>query len=559
MSDELGIRLQPDRNRYTWGHFLEDVVARHGDTATIRFEGRDIPVTDIRHDARRLARALACIGVGKGTRVAVHMGNRPEFAVASFAVALLGAVLVPVNTFATVGEREYILRHSDAQVLLLQQHLLRHDFLADLLAMFPGFGEQGPLYDARVPQLRHAIALGPDTDTGAVRAWSEFIGSGDSLPEAVLDAMAAEVFPSDEGMIIYTSGTTSRPKGVLHMQRAPVIQSWLIADELRLAPTDRVWTTYPFFWSAGICMALGATLAAGATLVLQETFEAGAALQCIADEKANATQAWPHQAKAMAEHPLFAQLDLSHIDKEVYRLQPDIPLEEDLWGTQGSFGMTETFTFVSNLPADAPAQLRRDTAGRPRPAMQVRIVDTQTGALLDTGKAGEIAVKGPTLMRGYYKVEPEQTFDADGYYHSQDGGYLDAEGFVHWQGRLSNIIKTGGANVSPVEVEEALLGFPDMRTAVAFGAPHPALAEVIVLCAVAMRGKRLEAQAVAAYLEDRLAPYKRPRAIMLFDEDDLEFTGNQKIQAGRLVDKALARMKDEAVVVAGVNYGDYLV
>ena len=111
-----------------------------------------------------------------------------------------------------------------------------------------------------------------------------------------------------------SSGTTSRPKGVLHLQRAAVIQSWRIADDMRLSTADRVWTTYPFFWSAGICMALGATMAAGATLVLQETFEPGAALQCLVDESVNATQCWPHQAKALAEHPLYETLDLSQID-----------------------------------------------------------------------------------------------------------------------------------------------------------------------------------------------------------------------------------------------------
>ncbi len=110
-------------------------------------------------------------------------------------------------------------------------------------------------------------------------------------------------------------------------------------------------------------MALGATLAAGATLVLQETFEPGAALQCLVDERANATQCWPHQAKAMAEHPLYATLDLSHIDKEVCRLQPDIDPALDVWGTQGSFGMTETFTLTSNLPTDAPVGLRRRHRG----------------------------------------------------------------------------------------------------------------------------------------------------------------------------------------------------
>ncbi len=561
MNNDPQLRLQPDTSRLTWPAFLEDVVARHGDRCAIRFEGRDISSQEIQVDARRLAKALAASGVSKGMRVAVHMANRPEFAVASFAIAMLGAVMVPVNTFATPHEREYILRHGDSALLLFQRSLLKHNFLDELLCMLPELQshDAGPLHTSKTPYLRQVVALGLEQARGGVQAWDSFLEKGSDFPDSLLDAMSAEVFPSDESLIIYTSGTTARPKGVLHLQRAAVIQSWRFADDLRLTTADRVWTTYPFFWSAGLCMALGATMAAGATLVLQETFEPGAALQCLVDEKANATQCWPHQAKALAEHPLYQTLDLSHIDKEVCRLQPDIDPAEDLWGTQGSFGMTETFTLASNLPTDAPVKLRRDTAGKPLPGMSLRILDKQSGTVLPVGEEGEIAVKGLTLMRGYYKVEPEATFDSDGYYHSQDGGHIDADGFLHWKGRLSNIIKTGGANVSPLDIEEALLSYPNMRIGIPFGAPHPSLGEVIVLCAVAMQGHLLKEEDILAYLREKLASYKLPRKILLFAECDLSFTGNQKIQSGKLIERALAILRDDAVIIDGVNYGDYLV
>ncbi|MBK6509593.1 MAG: AMP-binding protein [Haliea sp.] len=140
MSFDPQLRLQPDSSRLTWPAFLEDVVARHGERTVMRFAGRDISARAIQADARRLAKALAASGVSKGMRVAVHMANRPEFAVASFAIAMLGAVMVPVNTFATEVEREYILRHGDAALLLFQRTLLKHDFLAQLLLMFSGTG-----------------------------------------------------------------------------------------------------------------------------------------------------------------------------------------------------------------------------------------------------------------------------------------------------------------------------------------------------------------------------------------------------------------------------------
>ena len=561
MNNDPALRLQPDVSRLSWPTFLEDVVARHGDRCAIRYEGRNISSRDLQLDARRLAKALGASGVSKGMRVAVHMSNRPEFVVASFAIAMLGAVMVPVNTFSTPDEREFILRHSDSAFLLFQSTLLKHNFLDELLGLLPELNAEDSvsLHNTKTPQLRQVVALGLQKTRGRVQAWESFLNRGADFPDELLDAMIAEVFPADESLIIYTSGTTARPKGVLHLQRAAVIQSWRFADDLRLSTEDRVWTAYPFFWSAGICMALGACMAAGATLILQETFEAGAALQCLVDEQANATQCWPHQAKAMAEHPLYATLDLSHIDKEVCRLQPDIDPEEDVWGTQGSFGMTETFTLTTNLPTDSPVALRNATSGKPLPGMSVRILDPQTGLQLAPGEEGEIAVKGLTLMRGYYKTDPEATFDSDGYYHSQDGGYLDSDGYLHWHGRLSNIIKTGGANVSPLEIEEALLSYPNLRSGISFGAPHPSLGEVIVLCAVAMEGHQLEEADILAFLKQKLAVYKIPKKILMFSESDLSFTGNQKIQTGKLVERALKQLRDDAIAIEGVNYGDYLI
>ena len=154
------------------------------------------------------------------------MANRPEFAVASFAIAMLGAVLVPVNTFATPGEREYILRHSDSALLLFQHKLLKHDFLEELVELLPELNatDPGPLLSTKTPQLRQVVALGLEQSHGRIQAWDAFLEQGNDFPDAVLDGMISEVYPADEGLIIYTSGTTSRPKGVLHMQRAAVIR-----------------------------------------------------------------------------------------------------------------------------------------------------------------------------------------------------------------------------------------------------------------------------------------------------------------------------------------------
>jgi len=583
MSSNFGLALQTDGSRLTWAYFLEDVVARFGDQTCIRFENKNISYKQLAADSRALAKALAYAGVVKGMRVAVHMANRPEFAVASFAIAQLGAVLVPINTFATQSEREYILRHGDASVLLFQTHLLKNNFLKDLFQFIPEAknSKPGKLLCERVPNLRRIICLNtnvvpakagihktPDSrlrgndkrfPLGCVEDWNKFIASGKKFPDSLINKMTAEVFPSDEGVMIYTSGTTSKPKGVLHRQRAPTIQSWRTGDYMRIGTNDRVYTTYPFFWSAGMSMALGGCLATGAVLVLEETFDPATALKTIAKEKCNVTQCWPHQSKAMVEHPSAKTLDLSHVNKEVCPMKAPEHITDAVWDMSGSFGMTETFTFASNIPADSSWQKRQQTAGKPLPGMSIKVVNPDTGKTLKRNEKGELCAKGATLMIGYYKVDPENYFDDEGYYHSADGGHIDDDGYVYWTGRMSNMIKTGGANVSPLEIEQTLADYPGMRAAVVFGAPHPSLGEVIVLCAAALKGQKLDAEKIQAFLKDELAVYKRPKLVLLFEEKDLDFTGNQKIQVDKLKAKALARMKEQAVVIDGVNYGSFLV
>jgi acyl-CoA synthetase (AMP-forming)/AMP-acid ligase II len=235
-------------------------------------------------------------------------------------------------------------------------------------------------------------------------------------------------------------------------------------------------------------------------------------------------------------------------------LAPLVGLERDEWGTYGSYGLSETFTLAAALPASAPAELRRDTSGKPLAGTDIRIVDPTSGAPLGTGRAGEIAVKGLTLMRGYYKVDPQLYLDGDGYFHTQDGGSIDDDGYLHWTGRLSHLIKTGGANVSPAEVDEALTSYPGLRATVTVGVPHPTLGEAIVLCAVPTRDAP-PADAILAHLKARLATYKLPRAVLFFSDDEISYTANRKIQVDPLRDAAVKRLAAERTEIQGHIYG----
>lgn len=559
----LELRLQPDASRYTLARFIADVADRHEDRVALRFptpQGDDSEYTyrEIEQAARRLAKGLIASGVVKGARVAIYMSNRPEWVISAFAVAMTGAVIVPLNTFATREDRDYILRHSDASVLLMQPGLLKHRFLDDLLVDHPevATARPGQIFCEALPNLRRVACLGEDVPRGGVESWSALAHAGDSISDALLDAIIDEIHPADDGIIIYTSGTTAHPKGVLHFQRAPVIHAWRYAELFGWDESDVLWTSYPFFWSAGIAMSLGGGFAAGMTVLLAETFDPESGLEQIERFGATLVHAWPHQEKALAEHPTAKERDLRSITKVNFAspLAPLAGCEEDTYGTSGSYGMTETFTLCTAIGADAAPRLRAETSGIPLGDMDVAVVDVEDGTELPTGEKGEVVVKGVTLMRGYYKVAPELVFDANGYFHSQDGGHFDEEHHLYWTGRISNLIKTGGANVSPLEIEAYLRTYPGLRAGLVVGVPHPVLGEVIVLCAVPTEGSTLDPEALMSYLRDRLAAYKRPKLVLTFSADELSFTGSQKIQVGPLRERALARMGEQGIEIDGVKY-----
>jgi fatty-acyl-CoA synthase len=557
----------------TLSGFLLEVTRRYPEREALVFhEPGGVVVRwtyrDLEREARRVARAVLGARVGKDGRVAILMGNRPEWVAALYGVALAGAVAVPLNTYFEPPELDYVLRHSDAELLLTQTRLVGHTYVDQLASLCPELADAlpGQLRSPRFSHLRRVAALGLEDAFGAAEPWEQFLRLGDAVTDDVLDAAADEVAPADHALIIYTSGTTAVPKGVLHPHRGPAVQSWRFAQQLRLDPSVRVWSAFPFFWSAGLVMVMGATLAAGGCIVLQEHFEPGEALHLLEAERVTSPHAWAHQLAELEDHPDWLRVNLSSIRHcEVFTSfgrHPTVHVE-DAWSPRAAYGLSETCTIISSLPCDTPREIRERSQGAILPGNLVRIVDRGDGGSadhrrkagacdgdedVDSGDAlpvdaiGEITVKGPTLMLGYVKKLPEECFDEDGFFHTGDAGYVDAEGYLHWTGRMTEMIKTGGANVSPVELEETLLRHPALKAALAVGVPDDKLGEMVVLCAVAHDGISVDQDDVRKFLRGRVASYKIPRRVLFFDEDELSLTGNAKIRSDELRKLALERL-----------------
>src|SRR6185437_8750474 len=260
----------------------------------------------------------------------------------------------------------------------------------------------------------------------------------------------------------------------------------------------------------------------------------------MAAERVNYPFAWPHQWAQIESLPNWLQVDLSRMRfadlKTPLARHPTVSAE--LSFPSHAYGNTETFTFTTGFEVNASREAHADSWGMPLPGVTIKIVNPLTGQVISRTESGEICVKGPTLMLGYLGTPLDETLDAEGFFHTGDGGYLDDADRLFWEGRLTDIIKTGGANVSPREVDEALAGYPGVEVAQTVGVPHETLGEIVVACVVPHEGASLEAEEIRSFLRERLASYKVPRRVLFFRPDEITLTGSAKIKAADLRDLA---------------------
>lgn len=547
------LSTEPGLGPLTLPGFLREVTQRYGDREAVlaRTADGDIRWTysDLWERAVEVAMALRACGLGKDGRVGVLMTNRPEWIAAVFGTALAGGVAVALSTFSTRAELDFLLRESSVSVLLFERTVADKDFAAVLTELEPKIAEATPgaLHSAEYPFLRALAMIGEAAAGTAIDTWDAFLDRGRGTARELVEATAAAVRPSDTAVLFFSSGSTSTPKGILSAHAGVTIQMWRFQRLFGFGPADdvRCWAANGFFWSGNFAQALGSTLAAGGALVLQPTFVAVEALELMAARRVNFPVAWPHQWAQLEGAPNWDTVDLSGMRfVDFHTPIARHPTVSTKWFEPGrAYGCTETFTIATCFPADTPTEVHAGSSGIALPGMTIKIVDALTGTLTARGTRGEICVKGATLMLGYLGVRREETFDADGYFHTGDGGYLDETGRLYWEGRLTDIIKTGGANVSPLEVDAALIDHPGVKVTRTVGVAHPTLGEVVVACIVPHDGASPLAEEIRGFLRDRLASYKVPRHVLFFDDADIALTGSAKIKSSDLRELAEARLR----------------
>jgi fatty-acyl-CoA synthase len=522
----------------TLGAFLDDVTARDPDREAIAYAPR-AQVTarmsrrQLRMASRVAAKKLVALGVGKGTRVGLLCSNRLDWLPIAFGVLRIGAVLVPFSTLWKREEIAYGLRHGDVQVLVTLPGFMKHDYVAVLREIVPELGA-APIWSPAAPALRRVVLL--EGNAPGLDRWDDL--SAD-VADGLLDALEERVSPTDVATIFFTSGTTAQAKAVVHAHGALAVSGRRIAECLGTTADDAWWGHMPLFWSGGFVLGALETLAGGGRIVLQEQVDPGSALELLEAEACTIMAGW-HQAGPLMEHP-----DWGRRRVRLHKGSNHV-LAEKLMGPEhlavGMYGMSETATCVACARFDDPPPVRRETFGRPLAGMELRIVDPETGAPVAPGETGEIFVKGPTLMEGYYRVPRADTFDRDGFFKTGDLGFLDASGCLHFATRLKDVIKTAGVNVAAVEVEEALVRHPAVKAAHVVGVPDPVRGENVAAFVVLDEGAATDADALRAYCKTALASYKVPRHVFLVADADVPRTGTGKIEKPALRKMAQARL-----------------
>jgi fatty-acyl-CoA synthase len=540
---------EPGLGTLTLSGFLREVTTRFADREALVLHTPEGVVrwsyAEMWERAVEVARALMACGVGKNSRVGILMTNRPEWIAAVFGTAIAGGLAVPLSTFSTQPELEYLLQASGVSILLFERHVAKTDYAKVLADLEPAIrtAEPGKLQSTKFPFLRR-LAVVDGAAEGAIESWSGFLAHAEQMPRAIVEAAAATVTPADPGVLIFSSGSTNKPKGVLSAHRGVTLQLWRWHRWFALGDGVRSWAANGFFWSGNFGMVVGGTFGAGGAIVLQRTFDPTEALELMQAEQVTMPVAWPHQWARLQGAPNWTGADLSGL---LY-VDPAWPLAQHPTVTANwheprwAYGNTETFTLSTAYPTGTPLEVAGGSHGIVLPGNTLKIVDPLTGEIVPRGERGEIAVKGPTLMLGYIGIPLDETLDEQGFFRTGDGGYLDAEGRLFWEGRLSDIIKTGGANVSPLEIDAAIMTYPGVKMTQTVGVPDDMLGELVVACIVAHEGAPLDEGAIRDFLKERLASYKVPRRVLFFGEGELSLTGSAKVKSSHARELAAKRL-----------------
>jgi acyl-CoA synthetase (AMP-forming)/AMP-acid ligase II len=497
---------------------VEAAAQRFGAAPAVEDDGVSLSFSELADAGLRAARAFMAEGIAPADRVAIWAPNAWEWIVAAIGLQSAGAVLVPLNTRMKGAEAGYVLRKSGARVLCTIEGFLGTSYVTSLA-------------DEDLPDLQRIVMLRGEA-VGAT-SWREFLARGEAVSEASARERAHAVGPDDLSDMLFTSGTTGKPKGVTtaHRQNLQVFATWSAGVGLREG--DRYLIVGPFFHTFGYKAGWLSCLMRGATILPHAVFDARAVLERIAKERIHVLPGPPTVYQSLLTCPEREAFDLSSLRLAVtgaasipveliHRMRDELGFDEVIT----AYGLTETCGTVSMCELGDDAETIATTSGKALPGTEVRCVAADGGEV-PRGEPGEIVVRGYNVMRGYFD-DPEATreaIDAEGWLHTGDIGVMDERGYLRITDRLKDMFITGGFNCYPAEIENLMFEHPEIAQAAVIGVPDERMGEVGMAFVLPVPGARPTPEAVIAWCREHMSNYKVPRRVEVVDALPMNASG----------------------------------
>jgi fatty-acyl-CoA synthase len=511
-------------NVWTLAQVFASRAREHPERTLLVAGNRSLTYGQVDARSSALAAALAELGVEMGDRLAIDLPNWPEWVITLIGAAKLGATIVPVNPRLNYHELKYQLRHAEVSAAITAERYAETDYLQlyeDLIAELPDLqfivtvGSEELWYDDRIFQ------------------FEDLLSSGEGRPYPA----PATLDDGSDLAILYTSGTMGKPKGVRLGHRTVVETAVRTSEAIEVEPSDRVLVSVPLFAIFGFSVVIG-TIAAGATLIMQESFDAAEAIRLIEHAGVTVLHGVPTMYQLIMRDPSFDPARFRTLRTGIIAGSP-VPDEMirrvRRWcDVQVAYGLTETGPTVTITRFGDPEDKRSTTVGRPLPGVEVKAVDFVTGTLHGPEAVGELAVRGPNVMRGYARMpgETARSFSPEGFFLTGDLGIIDEEGYVRIVGRSKETIVRGGYQIYPREVEDQLRAHPAVDDVCVIGVPHEVLGELVCACIVPVEGAVITGKEIKDFAQDTMADYKVPDLVRFFDA--FPMTGSGKVKRREL-------------------------
>jgi fatty-acyl-CoA synthase len=535
--------------KMTVGDLLDKVASQYPEKEALVDISKGVRLTykEFLNRINQLAKGFLKLSLKKGDHLALWAPNRWEWIVTEFAAIKIGLGLISIDTNNQLQQLEYLLKQSDSRSLVMTEGLKGSEYIEIVSRLFPGIKNSNASHLSHpiFRELKNIILIS-DRSTPGMFCWKEVLEMGRDLSDKALAERQAACHFEDVATLLYTSGTTGTPKGVMSTHFGIINTTLASAENQRLTESDRLCLSVPLSHMFGcVCITLAAVIK-GATLVIpSETFEPRKILEAIEKERCTAVYGSPSTFIALMEDPKYQSFNLKSLRTGIMggaqcpmevmkKVVEEMGVREIVIG----YGLTESSSWITETRADDPLDLRVSTVGRPLPNVEVKMVEPMTGEKVPMGSAGELCARGLN-MKGYYKMvaATEKAFDKEGWLHTGDLGMMDEKGYVRMTGRLKEVIQKGGETVYPIEIEEILFTLPGISNAQVFGVPDQVLGEEIAAWIKLEEGVSVSEEEILRYFKEKLPESHIPRFIKFVKEFPMTPLG--KIQKFKMREMAV--------------------